>query len=283
MTPAENVYAVATGFAGLFGLLFGSFLNVCIARMPEDRSIVWPGSACPSCGTPIAPYDNVPVLAWLWLGGKCRACKAAISPLYPLVEALGGVLAVLLFRHVVPDLGAFDAGHVAAFVWYGWLLFALLGLTFIDLRHSIIPDGFSILMVPLGVAGAWGLGALGYTGIAPSWQESVVGALVGGATLGGVAGLAWLVYRYEAMGLGDAKLFAMLGAFFGTLPALPFILFVAATTGSLVGVSVALVRGKGLKMSLPFGPFLAFGALLWLFGGHEITVTFAPFFAFGRL
>jgi leader peptidase (prepilin peptidase)/N-methyltransferase len=282
MTTAESIHLVCTLLAGGFGLLFGSFLNVCIARMPEDRSVVWPGSACPACGTPIKPYDNVPVLAWFWLRGRCRACAAPISALYPTIEALVGVVAMLLFRRVVPDLGDLDAAHLVAFGWYGWFVLALLGLTFIDLRHSIIPDGFSILMVPLGIGGAWLLGSMGYEG-APTWQQSVVGALAGGATLGAVAGAAWLVYRYEAMGLGDAKLFAMMGAFLGALPALPFVLLVAATTGSVVGVSIAAARGKGLRMSLPFGPFLAFGALLWLFFGPHIQLRLAPWFALGAL
>ncbi len=280
MSALEIAYLVCTALAGLFGTLFGSFLNVCIARMPEDRSVVWPGSACPSCGSAIRPYDNVPVLAWFWLRGRCRDCKAPISPLYPTVEALVGVVAMLLFRHIVPDISDVDAPHLVAFVWYGWLVFALLGLTFIDLRHSIIPDGFSILMVPVGVGGAWLLGTLGYTH-APTWQQAAIGALVGGATLGGIAGAAYLWYRHEAMGLGDAKLFAMLGSFLGAVPALPFVLLIAATSGSLVGVSIALVRRTGLKMSLPFGPFIALGALLWVFFGHGITVRLAPWFMVG--
>lgn len=272
---AEGAYAIFCVFAGIFGLLFGSFLNVCIARMPEDRSVVWPGSACPRCGTAIRPYDNVPVLAWFWLRGKCRACGLPISALYPTMEALTGVLAVLLFRRVVPDLADVDAAHLVAFAWYGWFLFALLGLTFVDLRHHIIPDWFSLYSVPVGVGGAALLGWLGYVG-APTWQQSAVGAAVGGAALGLVAGAAWLVYRYEAMGLGDAKLFAMLGAWLGALPALPAILMIAATTGSVVGIGLAIARGKSLKMSIPFGPFLALGAVVWLFFGDALTLRFLP-------
>lgn len=168
MLSVETAYHLGTGFAALFGALFGSFMNVCISRMPEDRSVVFPGSACPSCGTAIRPYDNVPVLAWFWLGGKCRACKSKISPLYPMVEALFAVAMALLFRHVVTDLADFDAAHLTAFVWYGWLFFAILAMTFIDLRHRIIPDEFSIYSVPVGVGGAALLGYLGYEG-APTW------------------------------------------------------------------------------------------------------------------
>lgn len=277
MSPMDAAYALFCVFAGVIGALFGSFLNVCIARMPEDRSVVWPGSACPRCGTSIRPYDNVPVLAWFWLRGKCRACGQPISALYPVVEALTGVVAVLLFRHVIPDLGDLDGAHLAAFLWYGWLLFALLGLTFIDLRHQIIPDEFSLYSVPFGVGGAWLLGWLGYDG-APTWQQSVVGAAVGGLSLGLLAFVAWLIYRYEAMGLGDVKLLAMLGAWLGALPALPVVLMIAATTASVVGVAMAVARGKSLKMGIPFGPFLALGAVVWVFFGDAIVVRLGPAF-----
>jgi leader peptidase (prepilin peptidase)/N-methyltransferase len=225
---AETAYWIFAAFAGLFGLLFGSFLNVCVARMPEDRSVVWPGSACPSCGTPIKPYDNVPVLAWMWLGGKCRACKLPISALYPAVEALFGVLSVLLFRRV-------------------------------------IPDEFSLYSVPVGIAGAALLGWLGYTG-APTWQGSVVGALVGGGLLGSVSGLYWLVRREVGMGMGDVKLLALFGAFFGAAASVS-ILFIAACLGSVVGLAAIALRGGSLKLALPFGPFLALGAGVWLYAG----------------
>ncbi|MDP2316671.1 MAG: prepilin peptidase [Pseudomonadota bacterium] len=265
---ADVAYWIFAAFAGVFGLLFGSFLNVCVARMPEDRSVVWPGSACPSCGTPIKPYDNVPVLAWMWLRGKCRACKGAISPLYPTVEALFGVLTFLLFRRVIPDLADLDTPHLAAFVWYGWFLFALVALTFIDLRHHIIPDEFSIYSVPVGIAGAALIGWLGYTG-APTWQGSVVGALVGGGGLAAISGLYWLVRREEGMGMGDVKLLAMFGAWFGGT-AVVTILFLAACAGSVVGLAMMLVRRGGMRTALPFGPFLALAAAVWLYAGRVL-------------
>ncbi len=267
MTP-ETAYWIFAAFAGVFGLLFGSFLNVCVARMPEDRSVVWPGSACPTCGTAIKPYDNVPVLAWMWLRGRCRACKEPISALYPVVEALFGVLAVLLFRRVVPDLADLDAAHLVALAWYGWLLFALVALTFIDLRHYIIPDEFSIYSVPVGVAGAGLLGWLGYTG-SPTWQGSVVGAMVGGGFLLALIGVHWLIRREEGMGMGDVKLLAMLGAWFGPFAVLP-ILFIASVAGSIIGVTLAIRRRAGLQLALPFGPFLALGALVWLYAGRVL-------------
>ncbi|MES2645068.1 MAG: prepilin peptidase [Myxococcota bacterium] len=265
---ADLAYWIFAAFAGVFGLLFGSFLNVCVARMPEDRSVVWPGSACPSCGTAIKPYDNVPVLAWMWLRGKCRSCKQPISALYPVVEALFGVLTFLLFRRVIPDLSYVDTGHLVAFVWYGWLVFALVALSFIDLRHYIIPDQFSIYSVPVGVAGAALVGWLGYTG-APTWQGSVVGAMVGGGFLAAVIGVYWLVRRQEGMGMGDVKLLAMLGAWFGPIALFP-ILLMASVAGSVVGVTLAITRRTGLQLALPFGPFLALGALIWLYAGRVL-------------
>lgn len=268
MTP-DVAWAVVQGFVFVFGLLFGSFLNVCILRMPEDRSVVWPGSACPTCGTAIRPYDNVPVLAWLWLGGKCRDCRTPISALYPTVEALFGVLTLLLFRRVVPDLGWLDLPHLAAFAWYFWLLFALVGLTFVDLRHYIIPDPFSIYSVPVGVGGAWLLGWLGYVG-APTWQQSAVGAVAGGGVLLLVMGAYYLIRHEEGMGMGDAKLLALLGAYFGLYPGTMYVLVLAAVAGSIVGGLTLLLARKGFRTPIPFGPYLALAALVWMFFGEAI-------------
>lgn len=271
---AETVYWMFAGFAGLFGTLFGSFMNVCISRMPEDRSVVWPGSACPVCGTAIRPYDNVPILAWLWLGGKCRDCKTPISVLYPTIEALFGVLAVLLFRRVIPDLALLDTAHLVAWAWYLWLLFALVALTFIDLKHQIIPDPFSIYSVPIGVGGAALLQWLGYPdGL--TWQQSAVGAAAGGTVLLPLLGIYWVFRREAGMGWGDPKLLALLGAYFGVYAVIGPILIVAATVGSVVGVAIALIRRRSLRIALPFGPFLAVGAIVWLFFSEHISVAWA--------
>ena len=271
---AEGAWVIVQVFAGIFGLLFGSFMNVCVARMPEDRSVVWPGSACPSCGTPIKGYDNVPVLAWFWLMGKCRACKAPISALYPLVEASFGVLTVLLFRHVVRDIAWLDLPHLAAVAWYGWLCFSILAMTLIDLRHKIIPDEFSIYSVPVGVGGAALLGRLGFTE-APTWQQSVVGALVGGGLLAAVIGGYWLWRREEGMGWGDVKLLAMFGAFLGALPALPVIVLVASVAGSAVGLTVILARAASVELWFSMARAAAVGAgvgLLAVYGGTWLFV-----------
>lgn len=265
----DGIYNGLTAVAFLHGTLWGSFMNVCIARMPEDRSVVWPGSACPRCGAGIRPYDNVPVLAWLWLRGRCRACKGAISPMYPLVEAAFGVLAALCFRRVIPDLADLDLPHLLAYCWYGWLCFALMALTFIDTKHSIIPDPFSIYSVPVGVGGAAVLGAVGYVG-APTWQQSAVGALAGGGALAALLGLYWLVRREEGMGMGDVKLLALFGSYFGAFPALFVIVLLGAMLGSVVGIVVAVAKGSGLRLAIPFGPFLALAALAWFFFDEAI-------------
>lgn len=274
MTP-EIAYWIFAGFAGLFGLAFGSFLNVCIYRMPLDKSVVWPGSACPACGEPIKAYDNVPVLAWLWLGGRCRACKARISGQYPAVEALFGVLSVLLFRRVMPDIGDLNLPHLAAYAWYLWLLFALVGLTFIDLQRHIIPYPFSIYSVPVAIGGAALLGWLGYHE-GPTWQQSAVGAAIGGGFLALVALVYKILRRDEGMGGGDAQLLALLGGYFGAYPGVLYVLMIGAAAGALIGSLSLLLRRKGFRTRIPFGPFLALGALVWLFFGEHIFGAFSP-------
>lgn len=280
MTPSQ-LYLLLEAYAGVLGLCFGSFMNVCVARMPEDRSVVAPASACPCCGTPIRAYDNVPVLAWFWLRGRCRACKEPISPLYPTVEALFGVLAVLLFREVIPEVSRIDLAHAVALGWYGYLLFALVALTFIDLKHSIIPDPFSIYGVPVGVGGAALLGWLGYGG-AISWQQSVVGAVSGSGVLLLLMGAYWLVRRAEGMGMGDVKLLALIGSYYGAFPGVIGVLILAGISGSVIGVLYALATGRHpLKSAIPFGPFLALGTLVWMFwgqeAGHFLSVRFGLF------
>lgn len=269
------LYIFVLAYAGVFGLCLGSFMNVCIARMPEDRSVVYPGSACPRCGNGIAWYDNVPVLAWFWLGGRCRSCKGEISALYPVIEALFGVFTLLLFRRVVPDIGDLDGGHIAAFFWYLYLLFSLISLTFIDIKHYIIPDLFSIYAVPLGVGGAALLGWLGYPD-APTWQQSSVGALVGGGLLLPIMGIYYLIRKEQGMGWGDPKLLALIGSYFGAVPALPVVVLVGSVVGSVIGIIAALIARKGLRLQVPFGPFLVLGALVWLFLGPSMEARIVP-------
>lgn len=254
-------------FALLLGLCLGSFLNVCVARMPEDRSIIRPASHCPHCGASIRWYDNIPVVSWMVLRARCRACSHPISAVYPLVELTTGLAVLLLWRRLVPDPQAVDVAHLAAFGWYTIFITALLGLTFVDLEHYIIPDEFSIYAVPLGVLGAAGIHALEPTAPVPTWQQSVMGAAIGGGALLLLAGVYYLVRREEGIGMGDVKLLAMVGSFLGAFPALFVVVLLGSITGSVVGVGTMIARRGGLRSALPFGPFLALGALVQLYFG----------------
>ncbi|MFH1466693.1 MAG: prepilin peptidase [Pseudomonadota bacterium] len=264
-----NVWIVLQLFALLLGLCFGSFLNVCIARMPEDRSVVHPGSACPHCGAAIRWHDNIPILSWLLLRARCRDCGHPISATYPLIEAATGLLVLLVWIQIVPGPNALDAAHLAAFAYRSVFVCMLVGLTFIDIDHHIIPDEFSIYAVPVGVLGALGIGLL-HPGLAPTWQQSLVGALVGGGFLLAIAGVYWLIRREEGIGFGDVKLLAMIGSFLGAFPALVLVVLLAGLIGSVVGIATMVRRGAGMRLALPFGPFLALGALIALFFGDPL-------------
>jgi leader peptidase (prepilin peptidase) / N-methyltransferase len=276
-----HIYDLAQGSALVLGLLIGSFLNVCIARMPEDRSIVRPASHCPACGSGIRPWDNIPVLSWLLLRAKCRDCGTGISVLYPIIELMTGLVFWLVFRRMVPDVLAFSAGHFVA----AGLLMAfsamLIALSFIDLRHYIIPDEFSIYAAPLGILGFWAVAELGVHPVvgASGWQDASVGAFLGSGFLLSIMGLYWLVRRQEGMGMGDVKLLAMMGAFLGAAPAVPFILVVASMMGAVVGVALVLFGGRGLKTAVPFGPFLALAAMIYVLHGPELVRAHLPGFA----
>lgn len=264
---ALNIFA---GFAMVFGLLVGSFLNVVIARLPKEQSIVYPGSHCPHCGNPVRAYDNIPVISWLILRAKCRDCGSSISSLYPTIELMMGCVALLLFYQIFPSVYVFSTGNILAFLLYFFFLSALVAESFIDIKYYIIPDSLSIYAAPFAIGGMWLLGYLGSShGI--SWQESVLGAFFGGGTLAGVALVWWLIRRYEGMGWGDVKLLLLIGAMVGPWPALPFIFMCSAVSAILVGVPVSLLQGKGLKAALPFGPFLAFASIIWVFHGNEVS------------
>jgi leader peptidase (prepilin peptidase)/N-methyltransferase len=248
--------------AFIFGSMIGSFLNVCIVRLPKNESIITPPSHCPNCKTPILFYDNFPLVSYLLLRGQCRFCKERISPRYFFVELLMGILTVaLLFRF----------GLSAAFFVNLVFVAALVVVSFIDLDVQIVPNVISLPGIGLGFVASlaqypWPADSLS---IPPSPLSSFIGILIG-------AGFLWLVawgYEFftgtEGMGGGDVKLLAMIGAFLGW-PAIPLTLFFASVTGSVIGVFLMVRAGAGGKYAIPFGPFLCLGALFYLFLGRIV-------------
>jgi len=240
-------------FVFLFGAVVGSFLNVCIYRIPRAESIVFPASHCPECDNKIRAFDNIPVISYLVLRGKCRSCGTRISWQYPAVEMLSALL----------TLGLFFKFHLSLtfFVLYVFCM-ALVVITFIDLEHQIIPDSISLPGIVVGFASSFFLPWLG-------WQNSLIGIVAGGGSLLLVAYGYQLLTKKEGMGGGDIKLLAMMGAFLGWR-SIPFIIFSSSLFGSVVGVSLMLARKKDSQLPIPFGPFLAFGAVLFIFYGRQL-------------
>ncbi|MDF1535211.1 MAG: prepilin peptidase [bacterium] len=240
------------------GLAMGSFGNVVIYRLPLGRSVVFPGSRCPACGTAIRWYDNVPLLSYLILRGRCRSCREGISWRYPGVEALTG----LLFAGVVARFGI--GPMTIPLLLFAW---ALVVITVIDLDHRIIPDAISL---PGTVAGL----AVSFLPGTPRPLDALIGCAAGAGFL------FFVLYAYEkimgdeGMGMGDVKLMAMIGAFLGW-QALPVTVMVSSLTGSLTGVGFALAKGEPVrKFPVPFGPFLALGAIVHMFFGVEILLWY---------
>ncbi|HEY6007554.1 MAG TPA: prepilin peptidase [Geobacteraceae bacterium] len=244
-------------FAFVVGAVVGSFLNVCIWRLPRHESIVFPASHCPNCNYKIPFYDNIPLLSYLILGGRCRGCRTRISPQYPLVELINGLLTLALFLKFGPGLT-----FLVLFVFVS----ALVAITFIDLEHQIIPDVISLPGIPLGIAVSFFLPWLG-------WKNSLLGILLGGGSLLVVAYAYEFFTKNEGMGGGDVKLLAMMGAFLGWR-SVPFIIFAASLAGSVIGLTVMAIQKKDSKLPIPFGPFLAFGALLYIFYGRQIITWY---------
>jgi leader peptidase (prepilin peptidase) / N-methyltransferase len=237
----------------IFGLVIGSFLNVCIHRLPSSQSIVHPRSRCPQCGHLIRVYDNIPVLSYLILRGRCRDCGARISLRYPVVEMLSGAFAAMA-------VARFGLGWQALLMYA--LIAAFLVITFIDLDHRIIPDVITLPGIPIGLAASFGPGMI-------SPLESLVGILAGGGSLFLVAWGYQLVTKREGMGGGDIKLLAMIGAFIGWKGVL-LTIFIASLTGTLAGMALIFRRRGDMKLAVPFGPFLAVGAIAYLFMGPEL-------------
>ena len=240
-----------------FGAAIGSFLNVCIWRIPEGRSIVSPPSHCPACGHEIRFYDNIPVISYLLLGGRCRDCRDKISARYPLVELLTAALAAILF---------WKYGLSLKFLFSFLFVATLVVITFIDLDHQIIPDVISLPGIPI-----FFLLALFVMGL--PFLESLLGILIGGGSLYLVAACYELITKREGMGGGDIKLLAMLGAFLGW-KSLLFIVLVSSLLGALVGITLMIWKGRDMKYAVPFGPFLSVAAVAYIFFGASAVRAF---------
>lgn len=241
----------------LFGLALGSFVNVCIYRIPIKKSIISPPSTCPNCGQRIKFYDNIPLISYVLLLGKCRHCRNRIPLVYPAVELLVGLMSLALFIR-----------YGLSYQYFLFLLFAatLITVSFIDLQHKIIPDVLSLPGIVTGFSVSFFLGHV-------TWLDSLIGIISGGGALFLVGFVYKLLTGREGMGGGDVKLLAMIGAWMGWM-SLPFIVLISSLTGAVIGLAVILLSGKGLRVRIPFGPFLSLGALLYFFFGTELTTWY---------
>jgi leader peptidase (prepilin peptidase)/N-methyltransferase len=244
----------------MFGAIVGSFLNVCIIRLPKGESIIIPGSHCPQCNHPIKFYDNIPLISYLLLGGKCRYCKRSISAQYPLVEGTTAISSLLLFLKY---------GLSLSYFFYFSFVAALIIITIIDLYHQIIPDVISIPGIGVGL-----LGALIIPHI--TFFNSLLGILLGGGSLFVVATLYQWFFKREGMGGGDVKLLAMIGAFLGW-DAVILTILLSSLIGSITGIIIMVLKGKDFKYAIPFGPFLSLGAVIALFYKNEIISWYLQF------
>ena len=252
----------------VFGAIVGSFLNVCIVRIPNDESIVHPASRCPKCRASIPFYCNIPLLSYFFLLGRCRSCAERISPRYFFVELLMGLFALALYYRFGLTF-EFFVGFV--------LVAALIVISFIDLDVRIVPDVISLPGIVLG----FGFSLIGYfffdagAGVIPSPISSIIGIVAGGGFLLATAWIYERVTGVEGMGGGDIKLLAMIGAFLGW-SAVPITLFFASLVGSVVGLTCMLVTGAGRRLALPFAPFLCSGAVLFIFFGKHLIRLYLP-------
>ncbi len=244
----------------IFGAVVGSFLNVCIYRIPKKISIITPFSHCPSCGKPVKFYDNIPIISYILLRGRCRSCRVNIPIRYLLVESLNAVLYIIALERFGPS---------ASLLVYFVFLSSLIVISFIDLEYQIIPDRITLPGIPIALI-------LGSTVLPdPFWRFSQLGfkASIIGFLLGG--GIFYLIALLSkgGMGGGDIKLMAMIGGLLGWKGVFATTFF-GSLSGSLVGIFLMIFKGKGRKTKIPFGPFLAFGAIISLFWGQEILMWY---------
>jgi leader peptidase (prepilin peptidase) / N-methyltransferase len=248
-------------FVALFGACVGSFLNVCIYRLPRRESLLWPGSRCTSCGRSLSWYENLPILSWVALRGRCRTCHAPVSVMYPAVEILTAL--TFVSGYLLYGLTALAAVRV-------FFACALIVLFVTDLQHKILPNILTLPGIVVGFACSLFL--------PPGWRDSLIGIVVGGGVLFAIAEAYYRVRGEEGLGMGDVKLLGMIGAFLGWKLVL-LTLVLASFTGSVFGVAL-IASGRGnMKFALPFGTFLAVGALVASIWGTPIVDWYFGFYA----
>ncbi len=254
-----------TSFFYLFfftlGSILGSFANVVILRMPRGESVVLPRSHCPQCQKPVRPYDNIPILSWFVLRGRCRDCGKRISFRYPLVELVMATLFVVCYHYI---------GMSWTLLEYLLFIFPAVICAFIDIDHMILPDQFTLSGIVIGLIGA-------FLNPHREFLDALFGVLMGGGFLWGMAYVYYLMTKQEGMGGGDIKLLAWIGALLGW-KAIPFVILTSAIVGSIVGLTLARKQQAGLKTVIPFGPYLIMGALFYMFGGETIALWYLDLF-----
>ena len=287
LMPASDLLrsepAVFVSFSVILGLLVGSFLNVVIHRLPKmmdnaekayvaenygvqpatplptKYNIVTPRSACPNCGHDITALENIPVISYLMLGGKCKGCKAKISMRYPLIEALTGALIGAV---------AYQYGYTYSALFAFIFVFALVALTFIDFDTQLLPDDITLPLLWLGLI-------FNFNGGFTDLKSAVLGAIFGYLILWSIYWLFKLVTGKEGMGYGDFKLLAAIGAWFGW-SLLPAVILLSSVVGALIGIGLMIFKGKGRSTAIPFGPFLALGGIAALFFGQQLASFYLP-------
>lgn len=244
-------------FFFLMGAIWGSFANVVIVRWPQGLSVVTPRSRCGKCLQAIAAYDNIPILSWFILRGKCRHCGEKFSFRYPLVELIMATLFALAF---------WKLGWSWTFLESLLFIFGLVTVSMIDLDHFLLPDVFTLSGIVIGLVGAL---------LSPEriFMDALIGVLFGGGFLWALAYFYYLLRKEDGMGGGDIKLLAWIGALLGW-QAIPFVILSSSIFGSIVGLFIAYREKKGMKAVIPFGPYLAAAALLYLFAGEELSHSY---------
>jgi leader peptidase (prepilin peptidase)/N-methyltransferase len=238
----------------------GSFLNVCIFRLPRHESIVYPGSRCTSCGRALSWYENLPIVGWIWLRGRCRTCRAPVSWMYPVVEAVTALM--FLGGYLVYEFTPLGVVRV-------FFASALIVLFVTDLQHRILPNTITLPGIAIGCVCSFFL--------PPGWRDSLIGILVGGGVLFAIAEGYYWIRGEEGLGMGDVKLLAMIGAFLGWKLVL-LTLVLSSVAGSIIGMALIVSQRGDLKYALPFGTFLALGAVVSAVWGTPIVDWYFAFY-----